>query len=94
VNLCGAQRRSGGTCRKPAGSGTNHLGYGACKLHGGCTPAANTYATALAEPDRARKIFHLLRLDDWQPLSAADLSAMEAVISEGQHQSRRVPGSA
>jgi hypothetical protein len=33
VNLCGAQRRSGGTCRQPAGWGTTHTGYGTCKLH-------------------------------------------------------------
>lgn len=34
-NLCGAQKRSGGTCRNFAGQNTNHLGIGACWLHGG-----------------------------------------------------------
>jgi hypothetical protein len=34
-NLCGAQKRSGGTCRNFAGQNTNHLGVGACWLHGG-----------------------------------------------------------
>lgn len=36
--LCGANRRQGeGTCKLRAGQGTNHLGYGRCKYHGGNT---------------------------------------------------------
>lgn len=37
--LCGGRRRdgSGETCRRPAGWGTDHVGTGACKLHGGAT---------------------------------------------------------
>lgn len=38
---CGAQKRqSAGTCARPAGWGTEHVGIGTCKLHGGCAPAA------------------------------------------------------
>ena len=33
--LCGAQTRSGGACRRPAGWGTGHVGAGTCKLHSG-----------------------------------------------------------
>jgi hypothetical protein len=36
--FCGAKKRSGGTCRRQPGWGTNHLGIGACKQHGGSTP--------------------------------------------------------
>src|SRR5689334_11708073 len=42
---CGAKLRgketkdSGRTCVKPAGYGTQHLGYGKCKFHGGNAPA-------------------------------------------------------
>lgn len=37
--LCGAKKRTGeGTCTRPAGWGTDHVGTGRCKLHGGCTP--------------------------------------------------------
>lgn len=33
---CGAKKRQGeGTCALPAGWGTDHVGYGRCKLHGG-----------------------------------------------------------
>lgn len=34
--LCGAKTRSReGTCRNPAGAGTDHVGEGRCKFHGG-----------------------------------------------------------
>lgn len=35
---CGARKRNGQPCTKAAGWGTDHVGYGACKLHGGSTP--------------------------------------------------------
>lgn len=35
---CGAKTRNGGSCKWPAGWGTKHVGYGACKLHGGSVP--------------------------------------------------------
>lgn len=38
VGFCGARTRQGGTCRKPAGWGTDHPGVGRCRLHGGATP--------------------------------------------------------
>lgn len=35
---CGARKRQGeGTCKRPAGWGTDHFGVGRCKLHGGST---------------------------------------------------------
>jgi hypothetical protein len=42
--LCGAAKRSGGTCGKPAGWGTGHPGVGRCKLHGGTSPSHNRSA--------------------------------------------------
>jgi hypothetical protein len=34
--FCGAKKRQGeGTCTQPAGWGTDHVGIGSCKLHGG-----------------------------------------------------------
>ena len=37
---CGAAKRQGaGTCTRPAGWGTDHPGFGRCKLHGGSTPS-------------------------------------------------------
>lgn len=42
---CGAKKSSGdGTCGHVAGYGTDHLGFGRCKFHGGTTPTGKTYA--------------------------------------------------
>lgn len=35
IVYCGAKTRSGTECRRPAGWGTEHVGEGRCKLHGG-----------------------------------------------------------
>jgi hypothetical protein len=43
--FCGANKRQGkGQCTHPAGWGTDHPGYGSCKLHGGSTPNGITSA--------------------------------------------------
>src|SRR5687768_14069600 len=33
--LCNGKRRNGELCKKPAGAGTDHLGEGRCRRHGG-----------------------------------------------------------
>lgn len=52
---CGSRKKKGrpGVCLRPAGWGTDHPGYGKCKLHGGKTPngtkaAAEEMATLAA----------------------------------------------
>lgn len=35
MTYCGAKNRSGQPCKRPAGWGTDHVGSGKCKLHGG-----------------------------------------------------------
>ena len=38
--VCGARsRQTGDPCQHKAGWGTDHYGYGTCKLHGGSMPA-------------------------------------------------------
>jgi hypothetical protein len=39
ILLCGATKKNGERCRSVAGLGTDHLGYGPCKQHGGSTKA-------------------------------------------------------
>jgi hypothetical protein len=47
TRYCNARKRQGeGTCTRPAGWGTDHVGVGPCKLHGGSTPAHRTAAVA------------------------------------------------
>lgn len=43
---CGAKNRSGGTCGKPAGWGTDST-VGRCRLHGGATPSGKKNAARL-----------------------------------------------
>ncbi len=39
TEFCGAKTKSSGKpCQRPAGWGTDHVGIGKCKLHGGATP--------------------------------------------------------
>jgi hypothetical protein len=52
--FCGATTRSDTTCRRPSGWGTDHAGWGRCKLHGGSSPnhgvaAQMAQATATAQ---------------------------------------------
>jgi len=49
--LCGAKRKSGEECRAFAGQGTDHLGIGRCKYHGGSTPSHKNNA-AKVEAER------------------------------------------
>jgi hypothetical protein len=35
MTICGAKTRAGGQCQQAAGWGTQHVGQGKCKLHGG-----------------------------------------------------------
>lgn len=47
--VCGAKKRQGeGFCTQPAGWGTDHTGFGRCKLHGGRTPTQSKRAAVLA----------------------------------------------
>jgi len=46
VTLCGQKKRDGSglPCRRPAGWGTTHVGFGSCKLHGGSAPGPTKHA--------------------------------------------------
>ena len=67
--LCGAKRRQGGgvPCKLRAGYGTNHLGYGACKYHGGTLPS---------HAKRAVK----LRAKEWSELEGIEKSPEETMV--------------
>jgi uncharacterized coiled-coil protein SlyX len=54
--LCGAKTRTGGTCRKFAGEGTDHPGIGVCKYHGGSTRSHRTRAVELEAKQRMVKL--------------------------------------
>lgn len=47
--VCGARNRQGDLCRNQAGKGTDHLGFGRCKFHGGVnqSPASKNWKHGL-----------------------------------------------
>ena len=47
VGICGARKKNGETCRAFAGQGTDHLGIGRCKFHGGSTRNHRLRATVV-----------------------------------------------
>lgn len=67
--FCGARRRQGvegATCRRPAGWGTEHVGIGRCKMHGGATPT-HVVAASTALARRVAALFGVPR-DDVNPI--------------------------
>lgn len=56
--LCGGKKRQGeGTCARPAGWGTDHVGAGRCKLHGGCAPSGRKAGSLKLVEQQARQLF-------------------------------------
>lgn len=47
---CGAKGRSGRPCGLPAGHGTDHVGEGRCRRHGGATPVKHGRYSTITRP--------------------------------------------
>lgn len=47
---CGAKTRGGTRCTQTAGWGTDHVGQGRCKLHGGATPIKHGRYSTIQRP--------------------------------------------
>lgn len=77
---CGAKKRQGeGTCRKPAGWGTDHAGTGVCRLHGGST---KNHRIASVQP-RAEKALYQYDVSPVEnPLTALQALAGRALALE------------
>ncbi len=66
--LCGAQKTDGsGTCRHRAGWGTDHVGYGQCRKHGGATRNGRRHGQKAA----AQQAIHRLEGQLTERLNAA-----------------------
>lgn len=82
---CGAKTRAGTPCAYPAGRGTDHLGYGKCKHHGGNSPSgtiagARQMAIALGaeldlEPHEAL-LLTVRRAAMWERICASKVAAL------------------
>lgn len=54
---CGAKKRQGeGYCDRPAGWGTDHVGAGACRTHGGSTPTQVKAARKVLAAQELRRL--------------------------------------
>lgn len=99
--LCGGKKRQGtGTCGQPAGWGTDHAGFGRCKLHGGSTTSGRAaaaedegrYLLGRLVPDRGPVTDPLAELRQVGGLVMQWMRACEAVLEslanyryEGEH---------
>lgn len=77
--FCGGKKRQGeGFCTRPAGWGTDHVGVGRCKLHGGGTPShrvgARRRLQAQAVEGQIGALLAELELD------AADVHPVEVIL--------------
>lgn len=77
---CGANKKSGGTCGRVAGAGTDHLGYGSCNLHTGATVSGRKHAATLRADAWAR----ILELTD------PALNALAQLLDDAEVESVRL----
>lgn len=54
---CGAKNRKGQLCKQRAGQGTDHIGYGRCKYHGGSTPTQRKAVEGQIIEARVQQLF-------------------------------------
>ena len=86
--FCNARKKSGGYCSKVAGYGTDHLGYGRCKFHGGSSLSGpnhpnwvhGKYAESL--PHNILKHYDKLLQDGKLTELTEDLALVTAMIKE------------
>lgn len=80
---CGAKaKQSGLPCKKPAGYGTNHVGQGRCKFHGGCNPIKHgLYSTIKNE--KLRQHIELIEQSGADPMDLMpEVKLMRAMMWE------------
>lgn len=85
MTSCGARTRSGAPCKKQAGWGSDHLGEGRCRLHGGATPVRHGLRSKVpSRYKRAREnLKHLIEEfeNDPDPLGLLpELAVLRAVL--------------
>lgn len=73
---CGAKKADGTPCGHKAGWGTNHTGYGQCKLHGGATKYGGIHAAT-----EEAKVISLSQPTSTHPLTAVlDAVSRQATV--------------
>ena len=80
-NTCGARTRAGTPCRHPAGWGTDHVGEGRCKLHGGSSLRGVQHPNFI--DGRHSKHFDpsdVIGFDEWRASLGAELDFEDQVL--------------
>lgn len=78
---CAAKTRSGTPCKKPAGWGTDHVGQGRCKLHGGATPIKHGRYSSIQRP-RLRELLDAFE-NDPEPLNLLpEVKLLRALLTD------------
>lgn len=91
ITVCGAKRTGKtsagpGTCCQPAGWGTEHIGTGRCKLHGGCLPTHNKSALLSEAVLTAKRLYgEDLDIDPYEALLGEVRRTAGAVIWLQEH---------
>lgn len=81
--LCGSRRNKfpDKNCKRPAGWGTDHVGEGRCKLHGGATPIKHGRYSKIGRA-RLREKLEIVEQDP-DPLNlTADIQLARAILHE------------
>ena len=78
---CGAKTRSGTLCKRPSGWGTDHVGVGRCKLHGGATPIKSGRYSRL-KTERLRSLIEEYEADPNPTDIMPELAAARALFQD------------
>lgn len=87
-NICGAKTRAGTPCKQKAGWGTNHVGEGRCKLHGGKSTGPKDKSkvkgnkNALTTGERESIVFDHLEEEEKELLREIDLDELKQINNE------------
>ena len=82
MTVCGAKTRGGKQCQQPAGWGTEHVGQGRCKLHGGKAGAPIvTGRYSIKRTELAHKAQRFVN-DDAPGDLTGELALMRALLQE------------
>lgn len=84
TDTCNALTRRGTACSNAAGKGTEHVGYGRCRNHGGASPSGRAHAARLKVADLVKPegITGPAAIERGLALQNGLVSAIEAQVSE------------
>src|SRR5438105_5941001 len=68
AGLCNAKKRNGEKCRNASGKGTDHVGIGRCRFHGGSTRTHRAHAVRVEAQQRAAEFGELIEVHPTEAL--------------------------